>query len=446
MFRISLTTWVVRFLVVGATVAPAWSNGSARAAASASATADPALPTDRLTLDRALELVRERHPSVAAAEARVRAAEAEREQAGAWANPRLGLDAEGFGGDDQSGLEPDEFALSLGWPLHPLLTRGRRASVAEARTALARAALERTEWELLAATRSAYHRALVADEQVDFAERRLDLTARTVGAFTAQVDAGEASPIQLLRAEVESETARSGLEAARAQRRIAHRELAALWVESLDEPLHLAGRSGDHVALSGVDSLEHELIERHPLLRESRWQREIESRGEQLAARARWPEFTPRAGIRWLPDTDDQDFVAGIGIELPLFDRRDAARRAAARRTEAADGDLAALQLELRTQLYNALEELHVRAGALEDYDERIVPRAQDALDRVRIGQEAGKFGALELLDAQRALVAAEQGRFRAHATYDRVVVQIESLLGRRITAPAPHSPAEDPR
>lgn len=440
MFRLFLTTCIVAVLIAGAAIDPTWSVASAPAIA----TSNPPPAVDPLTLEDALALARQRHPSVAAARARVRAAQAEREQAGAWANPRLGLDAEGFGGDDQSGLEPDEFTLSLGWPLRPLLTRGRRASVADARVELARVALERTEWELLAATRYAYHLALVADDQVEFEKQRLDLTERTVEAFRAQVDAGEASPIQLLRAKVESETARSNLEAARAERRIAHRELAALWVESLEAPLDLAGHVRDELVLASADSLDRELIERHPLMRELRWQREIESRGEQLAARARWPELTPRAGIRWRPDFGDQDFVAGIGIELPLFDRRDATRQAAARRIEAADWDLEALELELRTRLRNALDELRARARKLEDYDDRIVPLAQDALARVRIGQEAGKFDALELLDAQRALVAAEEGRFRAHATYDRVVVQIESLLGRGVSAPTSRSPAED--
>lgn len=430
MFRPRLRHWIVRIFLMGVAVGPAGSF--------AAGTADAA---DPLTLDDALELIARHHPSLAAARARLLAAEAESEQASAWANPQLGLDAEGFGGNDGSGIEPDEFTLSLGWPLNSLLTRAPRSGMADARVELARASLQHTTWELMSSARLAYHDALVADQLVRLARRRMELTERTVEAFRAQVEAGEASPIQLLRAEVEHETAHSDLGSAEADQRTAHRELAALWSETVDTPLRLADGFRDDVAVGELDSLGQELSRRHPLLLEARWRQELESRGEELAARERWPEIAPRAGIRWLPDADDQDFVAGIGVELPLFDRREAARRAAARRSEAEEQNFQALHLELSTRLRAAFYELRARERALADYDDRIVPRAQDALDRVRIGQEAGKFGALELLDAQRALFAAEQGRLRAHVTYDRILVEIESLLGRGLEdSPAPEA------
>lgn len=384
-----------------------------------------------LSVDEILSLVERHHPAVAAARARVLAAEAERDQAGAWSNPELGLDAEGIGGDDDRGLEPDEFTLSVAWPLNSLLTRGPRIDVADARVGLARAALQRTSWEIAATARRAVHQAMVADRVVEFAGARMDLAQLTVDAFRAQVEAGESSPIQLLRAEVEHETARSDYESAAADRRIAYRELIALWSPTVDPTVRLSGSLRVDVSIADQDSLAQELQKRHPLLVEARWRRAVEARAGDLVARERWPRIVPRTGIRWRPDVDDQDFVAGLGLELPLFDRRDGARRAAARRSDAAEEDLRELRLDLTTRLRSAVDDLHARARVLDDFDQRIVPRAQDALDRVRIGQRAGKFGALELLDVQRALFVAERARLRAQATYDRTVVEIESLLGR---------------
>jgi cobalt-zinc-cadmium efflux system outer membrane protein len=105
-----------------------------------------------------------------------------------------------------------------------------------------------------------------------------------------------------------------------------------------------------------------------------------------------------------------------------------------------------ASRVALLAELEALLEELSARERAVEVYATAIVPRAAEALELARVGYERGKFGYIDLLDAQRTVIDVEDGRVQALVAYDRALVRLETLLGRRIdhTAATPTPSLED--
>jgi len=369
---------------------------------------------------------------VRAAFERVRAADAARVQARAWNNPEASLDAEGIGGD-RDGFDEAEVTVSLGVPLELFGTRGLRAGAAEARVSRERARYHGVRRDLTARTWAAFHRALAARERVRIARSRVDVTRETAAATAAQVEAGKASPLERVRAEVEGETARAALESALSDYHTAREELSALWARSGADSLVPRGALRARTPDLDRDRLAAEVLEGHPTLVAARWDAEGRRRDARLSARERWPDVVPSAGIRFLRGSDEHDFVAGVGIEIPLFDRGGAKHRAASRRAEAAAHDETAVRVSLLAELHTLLEELAARARALAVYEDDIAPRAAEALELARTGYERGKFGYIDLLDAQRTVIEVEDGRAAALIAYDRALVRLESLLGRRI-------------
>ncbi|MGD8393873.1 MAG: TolC family protein [Candidatus Eiseniibacteriota bacterium] len=389
---------------------------------------------DTITVEEAVARVLAANPERYAAWERLRAADADRVQAGAWRNPEAELEAEGFGGD-RDGFEQAELTVGLRLPLELFGTRGLRADVAEARAVAERARYQEVSRRLAARTWTAFHRALAARERVRIAAARVAVTRETAATLDSQVDAGKISPLAGLRAAVERETARAALESAGADLHTAREELMALWQESGADSLVLAGELRAGAFLPAAEQLAADVLTTHPALIAARWNAERERRAGRLASRERWPDVVPGGGVRWHRDTGEQNFVAGLGVEVPLFDRGGAARHAAARRAEAAGHDLIALEASLAAELHTLLEELEARERALSVYAGEIVPRAERALVLARAGYDSGKFGYLDLLDAQRTVIDVEDGRTQALIAYDRTLVRLESLLGRRMSA-----------
>ena len=62
---------------------------------------------------------------------------------------------------------------------------------------------------------------------------------------------------------------------------------------------------------------------------------------------------------------------------------------------------------------------------------ETVLSRASETLEKTRIGYEQGKFGYLDVLDAQRAFFEIRSGYLDALEQYHLATIEIEQLTGR---------------
>src|SRR5213592_3493873 len=318
-----------------------------------------------VTLLQVLDSVAARHPSLAAAEARVRAARGSRSTAGTLGNPMLMYQVENAPFPGRSAPPMDrETMLTAMLPLEPLYQRWSRVSGAnaEVRAVEADAQAERHRIEL-DATRAFYR---MARAQVALAAAR-DLTAwldSVVAYNRTRVKEGVAAEADLIRSELEHDRAEADAtmqEANLAQARadlsvfLGEPTAASFLVAALDAPLTLPDVS--------------------PTSRAGTTRPDIRAARERVAA-AGAGVITERTNlIRQLGLTvgtkrtsGTTSLIAGVSIPFPLFDQnRGAIARAAAER-EAATFDLAAQERIGRAEIVGASESARLlteRAGLL---------------------------------------------------------------------------------
>jgi cobalt-zinc-cadmium efflux system outer membrane protein len=142
------------------------------------------------------------------------------------------------------------------------------------------------------------------------------------------------------------------------------------------------------------------------------------------------PDITVNAGYRRFTDIDSNAFLIGGSIQLPLFDRNRGGIQEATDRLSKAHAEQRAAQVRVTTALaesYRALASARDEASVLAS---SIQPGAREAFEAVSEGYRLGKFGYLEVLDAQRTLVSAGAQYLRALSDYHKAAADVERLIG----------------
>jgi cobalt-zinc-cadmium efflux system outer membrane protein len=107
------------------------------------------------------------------------------------------------------------------------------------------------------------------------------------------------------------------------------------------------------------------------------------------------------------------------------------------RRHDKARDELAASELRLQAEVRSATEQLRTARSEAKALQDEVLPVTQSAYDATATGYELGKFGLLEVLDAQRSLLQARTQYLQALSSAHRAATDIERLLGE----PAPAAP-----
>ena len=164
----------------------------------------------------------------------------------------------------------------------------------------------------------------------------------------------------------------------------------------------------------------------------ARWAVEISQRQAALAvARSnRVPDMTMTVGYRRFSNIDATAIVIGASIALPVFDRSRGSIEEARSQLAKAYEERRAAEVRVSATLaegYRALSSAHAEATALRT---AVLPRSRQTFEAVSEGYRAGKFGYLDILDAQRTLIGAGGQYLRALTDYHKAVADVERLIG----------------
>jgi cobalt-zinc-cadmium efflux system outer membrane protein len=134
-------------------------------------------------------------------------------------------------------------------------------------------------------------------------------------------------------------------------------------------------------------------------------------------------------------ETDDHAFVMELSMPLPVFDRNQGNRLEARYRLAKAEEEQRTATVQAHAALgeaYAALVAAYAAATALKN---DALPGAHSAFDATSEGYRQGKFGFLDVLDAQRTLFEVRGQHIEALATYHQAVADVERLIGDRLPA-----------
>ena len=387
-------------------------------------------PTGVLRLDDALAAALLRNPALAADAYEVRAREAAILQAGAHPNPSVTLELEDFAGSGEfHGVDNAQTTLLLGQLIELGEKRGARIDQATASRDLASWDYEVRRIDVLVSVAGAFVDVLAAQERHRLAADSLELARSMQSAAARRLRAGIASAAEEIRAGVAVDVAAVELEHTEHELATSRQALAATWG---GEAARFERAEGDLERLPAVPSAVELAIRLDASPSVARWQTVLAER-DALRARARServPDVTLHAGPRRLSGPDDTVLVVGLSVPLPLWDRRRGA-------IEEAEQRIAKLAAEARVARVHAVTELATaRVGLAASSEEaallrtRVIPGTERAVEALRRGYEQGRFAQIEVLDAERARLAAREQYLRALAEAHHSAQEIERLTG----------------
>ena len=385
--------------------------------------AAPVAAQGPVTLDAAIARTLQANPLLRAATSEAAAQEGALLQAGALPNPELSLLREG----QDRATRTSTATLSI-----PIELGGKRAARTDAAQQAHRLALIESDLlrvQLRADTIAAFYDVVAALERQRMAAEMTALAARVQDAATRQVEAGKVSPVEATRARVAQANARIDALHAGRDLEAARIRLAALWGGD-PAPFEIVAPSTP--LLPDAPPLERLLdgLACTPAMRRASGQVAHRAALAKIEQTRRTPDVNLIVGARREGLDQRNQAVLGLSIPLPLFDRNHGAVLAALRRVDGARDEADADMLRLRSALREAHARLtSARAEALL-IDAEILPGARSAWQAAHRGFEAGKFGFLDVLDAQRTLFQSQSQYLTALAACHRAAADIARISG----------------
>jgi outer membrane protein TolC len=388
---------------------------------------EPAFAQTPLSLKEAVSFALTHRSEIRAAADRETAAEHLREQAGLIPNPRLFLQSEDLRTSHFNFWQDSETFVYAGETLEISGRRTGRIATANQGVERSRLQSEQARLRIDLAVRQSYWAAEGAQFLAKLYQQDDDYFHQIISYHEARFHEGKLAEVDLLRVRLEGQrvhaaSARAELEAERAILAL-EREMASPdrsdWrltesFNELDPPG--APPPGSDPMLSRVEGRSA-----HQAIAAAR-------ANLQLQKATGRPDLEALLGYKRNIGFDTG--LAGLQMNLPLFDRNQGAVAAAAADTQAALDDYEAVRQQLSSQLSIAQREYDLER---EQYLQTFKPLRDQALEISDISRAAYKEGGLDLvrlLDSERVRVEAEVTWVQALEAYHQSVVSLEYAQG----------------
>jgi outer membrane protein, heavy metal efflux system len=394
-------------------------------------TTEATQPLGVYTLDQAVLAAGGAAPAADAASAAIEAAQAERTVAGLRPNPVVQGQVENVvGSGPYKGLQSAETTVGVAIPIELGGKRGARVAVASAQLSRAELQAAITASDIRLQVTQLYIEAIAAERRLATARDQARIAAEVLRGAGVRVQAGRASPLEQQRADVTRINADANVERLTRLAEAARANLARRIGRPIDGRLDAALL--DQLPASTFGPVETPPAANTLALAAADADLAIADAGVRLARANRVPDLNVGPGLRRLEATNDTAAVFSISIPIPLFNSgRAAIAQASAQRTQA-EALRRVTALDVEQAITNAQAEAANAATTARAAAGPALAAAQEAARIARIGYREGKFGQLDLLDAERTLAETRVAAIDALANYQNARAQLE-----RLTAPA---------
>ena len=369
-----------------------------------------------LALADVFATIRANHPALAAARAKIDAAQARIGQEKAWADPRVGLD---FKRGDTGGNAPttklntyNELEVSVSQEL-PLSGRNQlRALAASAEANVAAAETRKREWMLLNQARTAFTKLAAADERLAVNRRLGDNLAQTLALARRSYETGLRPQSELLALETDlARTAadRTDLESARAQETAA---LNALMLRPVETPIATLALPASAAPMLSLPDAVARARAMSPDIAVAL--KQADAAQARLAVARKNRAIDPEVSVtaRQIKGSGEgiSSYDTGISFSLPWFHsgRSGGERREAMSRLTAARADIEAGEAEVTGMVASA----HARATSgytqVKRYENELVPLARASSAAAQRDYETGRVQLTAVLVAEKILLETE--------------------------------------
>jgi len=387
-----------------------------------------------LRLEDLERLALQNNPTLEQAQATIRAAQGRALQAGLYPNPTFG-----YIGNEISVRAPSKTSEHLLFLEQSIITAGKlkksRAIFAQ-EEARAEAEAEAQRLRVLNHVRLLYYQTLGGQELVEVRTQLAAIAREAVDISEQLFNVGAADRPDVLQVGIEAELADLDLMAAQQELEQVWQILAAVVGDPLLQRARLVGNMREGVPVLNRAELLVTLFRDSPEVK--RAQASL-GRAESVLERAKAqpiPDLFLRGGFGY--NYEELDALGGptrlegfieAGVEIPLFDRNQGNVAAAQAEINRAQREVRRLELALRARLASAFTGYSISRGAVERYQSRILPQAQQAYDLFLEQFQQMRAAYPQVIIAQRTLFQARVEYVRALVDLWQNVVQIRGLL-----------------
>ncbi len=402
-------------------------------------TTNSATALSALTLDEALTRALKQSPKLSVFSQEVKAREFESWQAGRLPNPELSIELENVAGSgDFSGTESAETTVQISQLLELGGKRSHRQELGRVEQELAEQEYAIARGEVLSEATKRFFAVLAAQKRLFVSGEQIELTKKVLQTVEDRIAEGKAAAIEKVRFKTLVTEARLNRDKARQELFVAQQTLAAVWGgNTVDFETVVGNLEVVHSAPSWSELVS--MLEKSP---KAALLKSTVNRADRDLALERAngiPDLTFSLGARHHQSTDDNSLVMAVSMPLQVFNRNQDTVAASLARKLKTEEEARAAQLFLRAGLAEGWRELLAAHSEVFALREEIIPANQETFDAVVYGYQAGKFGILEVLDAERTLFEAKNRYIDALKSYHQAASDLELLLGQKVY------PAEDP-
>jgi len=398
--------------------------------------------TNVLTLDAAVQIALTQNPDLRVSSGRVEAAAGRAYQSKLWSNPELELATED--GPTRGGRAISDAKQTIGvaqtLPFPGKKSLDRKIGSTGVQLSEAELALRRVE--LVRDVKSAFFQVLAAERLVDAAGELVKVAESFADTARKRVEAGATSDQEQLRAEIQLEQAKTDLVGFQRELVAARQAFATLMGRPDLREARLFGALAESANLVLLDQGPERWLATHPSAVGARTARE---RAELELRRARLEPFPDlRVGVAGGRENDsDRSSIVEfrLSLPLPLIDRAKGGKQEARANVSIADAELTSIEQRLLREWRVSSQRYRAAIQQVANYRERILPKAERALELVRGGFEQGKFGFIDLLDTQRTTAEARLAYQQKLLELNVAQAELEALLG----AAARETPLSNP-
>lgn len=383
-----------------------------------------------LTLASAVDRTLRSNPDLASLPTRKLEQSARIELAGL--RPQATIDAQienAFGSGGYRDLDGVEATLSLSQVIE--LGDQRRKRIAAARGEMDALELEQTvaKLDVVAETARRYIELASEEQQQTLATQWLETAKRKSGEVERRVKAARDPEVELVRVQIELSRAELGLRVAEDRVRIARRKLAAMWGASEPDFDRIDANLFNLPNTEALQQRTERLANSADFLLFATAIRQREAEVELAKAQAR-ANITVSAGIRRLEATGDQAMVAGFS--MPLSSARHAKPRIAEAqaRRDSLERERDAELIKARTTLFEVTSRLKQAVDEARALRDDLLPRMDAAVKATEYAWQRGRYGYIELTEAQREQLALRLAFITAATNAHLYRVEIERLTG----------------
>jgi cobalt-zinc-cadmium efflux system outer membrane protein len=392
---------------------------------------------EELTLEKALEILREQNPLLSSEREREAIAAGELEQARKLPNPALSLETESFDAI-QGDPAARELFLSVQQPILLGGKRGKRTELAGALLRAARNDVRAFERELSFRLKATYASLVQAQADLALSNEILDDFDQVVRLSRIRYERGEMSGGDLRRIETERLRFLEDQVAAEILLESARAELLGLLgmpeyggAFRASAPPRFEGEIGD------IETLAAEAAESRPEVMAQLERREAARRDVDLQKSLGIPDIVPFVGYQRQrdPGLDTTSFVNfGLSVGLPLFDRNQGAvsrARANSRREEELER---AIRHQVTVEVRQAREAYVQQRKRLTFFEDTYLRTARQARDIAEAAYRMGGETLINFLDASRVYRETLQAYNRALRDASVARFALERALGKDLS------------